>query len=274
LRVNLKVNNSYEYKSIQSVVDSMAATIVSIAKGLYDDPFVKMLITDHGLRSIHHVDDICLSGGVADCLAEAEGDELKYGDIGIFLGRSLNEALKRASFKLLIPKETIRATVIGAGMHSTSISGSTINFDHKVLPLKNISVIRLAHEEEALLGHTRIEAIRRRVDWSMHSGEVPLVALSLRGSRRLRFDELQALAHDIVQGMVRVINLDQPLVVVVDNDIGKSLGLSIRDRLPPRKSVVCIDSVAVDNGDYIDIGLPVVGGQVLPVIVKTLLLGD
>ena len=34
--------------------------------------------------------------------------------------------------------------------------------------------------------------------------------------------------------------------------------------------LLCLDGVEMDNGDYIDIGAPVAGGAVLPIIIKTL----
>jgi ethanolamine utilization protein EutA len=52
--------------------------------------------------------------------------------------------------------------------------------------------------------------------------------------------------------------------------MAKALGHSLFAQLPRSYPFVCLDSILVENGDYIDIGKPVAGGAVLPVIVKTL----
>ncbi|MDD2458383.1 MAG: ethanolamine ammonia-lyase reactivating factor EutA, partial [Eubacteriales bacterium] len=68
-----------------------------------------------------------------------------------------------------------------------------------------------------------------------------------------------------------VIEHRHPLIIVVENDIGKALGHAIRVLLGKPKDVICIDSIRTLSGDYIDIGLPIADGRVVPVVIKTLI---
>ena len=52
-------------------------------------------------------------------------------------------------------------------------------------------------------------------------------------------------------------------VVLVEADQAKVLGQAMAQRV--EGPLLCLD-----NGDYIDIGAPVAGGAVLPVVIKTL----
>ena len=57
-------------------------------------------------------------------------------------------------------------------------------------------------------------------------------------------------------------------ILVVENDMAKVLGQALAARMDG--PLLCLDGVGVENGDYIDIGAPVAGGAVLPVVIKTL----
>ena len=86
------------------------------------------------------------------------------------------------------------------------------------------------------------------------------------------FSNIEIAAQAIIKGAKRLIEHQYPLIIVVEKDIGKVLGQTI-NRLQNNTSskVVCIDGIRVQNGDYIDIGSPLAGGSVVPVVIKTLI---
>ena len=61
-------------------------------------------------------------------------------------------------------------------------------------------------------------------------------------------------------------------MIVLRHDMAKILGRLLREEVKDRP-VVSIDSVIVQQGDYIDMGKPLMEGMVIPVIVKTLIFG-
>ena len=62
-------------------------------------------------------------------------------------------------------------------------------------------------------------------------------------------------------------------VVVLEHDIAKALGNVMKGCLQKRRPVICIDGIKVEQGDYVDMGKPIMNGLVIPVVVKTLLFG-
>ena len=112
--------------------------------------------TNHGLKKNYKLSHIVLSGGVAACIQTLNNstdgkieDAFLYDDIGVLLAKELKNSLlyeetdQKSQEKLLPQKETLRATVIGAGNYAVHISGSTISCYDGNFPYKNVSVARI-----------------------------------------------------------------------------------------------------------------------------------
>jgi ethanolamine utilization protein EutA len=232
-------------------------------------PFFDLLVTNHPLKNKDEIPLVTFSGGVADCFATKEDEIFKFGDIGLLLGKYLRQSLIFSEKEVLQSTETIRATVVGAGSHTAEISGSTIAYSDQILPIKNIPILKLAQEDEQLTASELSERVQEKLNWHKTEG-TPQVALAIRGIKNAAFSDIQRYGEGIVNGLDSLVKEKIPIIVMVDEDMAKALGHSISANLPPRYPFICIDSVKVDNGDYVDIGLPVAEGAVLPVIVKTL----
>ena len=60
--------------------------------------------------------------------------------------------------------------------------------------------------------------------------------------------------------------------LLVGTSFAKALGIALQQTGCGRK-MASIDSVKIEEGDYVDIGRPLMDGLVVPVVVKTLLFG-
>ena len=166
---------------------------------------------------------ISFSGGVADCIRQPLPWE-RFGDLGVLLGQA------------------IRDTVIGAGCHSTQLSGSTVFSQNVLFPLKNIPVIQS-------------EAQRTQQEGP--------VFLALPGMGNPSYQQLSALAGELAQ-------LPQPIYLCLEQDMAKALGQALALRLGTNAAILCIDRIRVRAGDYLDVGEQ--RGPAFPVVVKTLVL--
>ena len=95
------------------------------------------------------------------------------------------------------------------------------------------------------------------------------LAIGLQGLGYFSFTAIQALAGGIIEGADKIIRAGKPLVLVLEQDIGKVLGQSLK-ALGITGGIVCIDQLVVKEGDYIDVGRPMAGGTVVPVVIKSL----
>lgn len=233
--------------------------------------FYQRILTHRGLRKMEEISCISFTGGVADCIYHpSEGDPFIYGDIGILLGKAILQSDLIKKFTLIKPEETIRATVVGAGTHTTEISGSTITYTENIFPLKNIPVIKLTQTEEQQSGKGLSGIIQSKINWFKHEGQLENVAVAFKGKKNPSFSEIQQLATGLIDGMRELIEKQYPIIIITEEDFAKALGQTLYVQLGLHQNIICIDGIHVENGDYIDIGKPVANGKVLPVVIKTL----
>ena len=268
--INISEGMPVSVDLLEKIVSEMVE-ILKMSVGIIpnDDSF-KDIITNHNISDDYCIEYVTFSGGVADLIYEPEKENIfKYGDIGILLAQKIakSEIVKR--FKLVKPVETIRATVIGAGTHTVNVSGSTIFYNRHFFPLKNIPIIKLSLTEEKKENVS--ESIRKKLKWYNFEGEQHQVAIALNGGGYASFSDIKHLSKTIIETTNEIRKHNEIIIILIERDIAKVLGQTLYCDLKCGHDVLCIDSIHVDNGDYIDIGLPVANGNVIPVIIKTLI---
>lgn len=226
---------------------SLLASALEMAAGLRpDDGLLEKLTTREAatplpLNAAGENLTISFSGGVADCI-DREIPWQRFGDLGPLLGQQIRRG-RLCAGDYVLGSQTIRATVIGAGCHSTQLSGSTVFCQNVAFPLKNIPVVteKNHHQEGA-------------------------VFRALPGTMPMDYPRIQALAEEIA------VQEQQPVYLCLEQDMAKALGQALALRLGREASILCIDRIRVRSGDYLDVAAPV--GPAFPVVVKTLVLGN
>lgn len=271
----LQVGDKVSLADLKTVAQLMADCIVELISTTELSELTKRLLMTNPLKLNYPVEKVMISGGVADyvysdfnpmLVTEVSG----YGDIGPLLGWAVREKLKTTAIELIKPGETIRATVIGAGTHSVSLSGSTISVKEESLPLRNVPVISPLPGGVPEDAEEVARAVENAVAQLTADGSAQQVALAMDGPEPATFIAIQKLAKGIIKGSKSYLAEDTPLIVVLNRDCAKVLGQTLQAEMGEGAQIICIDQVRVDEGDYIDIGKPLFGGRVVPVVVKTL----
>lgn len=267
--LDIRVGDDVESEKLVKICQLMADHLFQALHLKRMDSIHATMYTNQGkpLSEDFVIEGITWSGGVAKCMEEKETDTFRYGDVGILLARAITEHPLFAKLQRFQAVETIRATVVGAGNHTTEVSGSTISYAKDILPLKNLPVLHIPEERDV---KQFVTTMKTQIPLYFENGKPQRMAISLKGDHYTRYEQIQVLADVLLQGASALVESEHPLIIVVECDIGKALGQALNLRLHHRKKVICIDGVHVGGDAYLDIGEPLAGGRVVPVVVKTL----
>ena len=229
------------------------------------------LLSTERLRRDYQIDEYWFSGGVAELMKKPDVEPFLFGDMGVLIAQGLVGSMHERNIVFHIPDDAIRATVIGAGMHSLQLSGSTISVNEALLPLKNVPLLRpfsrtapTEHLEDFVLASLKATLEQSDLDWA----RVP-AAILIENVNNLSFPNVERWAKALASAFVQLNGCD-PLIIVTAQDISMALGQILKMLLPDRQ-LVSIDGVTSGSGDYIDIGKPLPHHQALPVVLKDLI---
>ncbi|WP_282935877.1 ethanolamine ammonia-lyase reactivating factor EutA [Paenibacillus sp. RC67] len=278
----LEVGQQVSYEWLKQICSGMCRDMMESLNPLKVDLIkdaARKLVLGQLLRSIPPIEEWMISGGIGRLMSQPKPTTLEqtaaYGDLGPLLAHTIQESFEAAQLHLTQAEETVRATVIGAGMQSTEISGATVHLDESLLPIRNVPVMKLelsaeVVEQPELLEQTIVQAMSTASSlYERDEAASASVALALPALKHWSYISLQNISALLVDGYRRYFPASSVMVVICANDIAKALGQSLVRRSGERPKIICIDQITVEHGDYIDLGEPI-GGIMIPVVVKTL----
>ncbi len=274
LGLELRTGDRAEEELLRSVTDVMASVLAQ-ALGLEQaGPLYRELYTPGASRyePERPITSISFSGGVAQYIYHPSEDWFRHGDIGPLLADSIGKSPLFSQIETVVPRETIRATVIGAGVHTTMVSGSTIFYTREDLfPLKNVPVFFPGREAAEDISRGDGRRLYEEMCWYLGETGADNLLVWCGQNQSPTYRQIQNMAaamtwisHGLGEG--------HPVLILAGADFAKALGQAVRRRLPKRE-IICIDGVLASAGDYLDLGRPMEGGITIPVVVKTLIFG-
>ena len=270
LGVRLSLGNRPDPAAIERIVETLAEIIIAFILGEQSAGLAQTLLLTEMSAMDSKPHCVTFSGGVSEYLFARETET--YGDIAKPLADKIVRAFSngRISAALIDPGNGIRATVIGASQFTVQLSGKTIHISpNTALPLHNVPVVfpALAHTKDfsAVEVATEIRAALKRVDLDY----TQTVAIAIHWHGAPHYLRLRGLAEGLALALDNASGL--PVILMIDGDIGKTLGLILERELNLVRPVISIDGVQLQELDYVDIGKVVEPASVVPIVIKSLL---
>ena len=272
LGMSYTIGDTIPEEDARTIAREYAKALVEVMQGPTTSIIAKELMMADDLDFSIPIDEVSFSGGVAEMIYG--GDDEGYDDIGKYLAEEILKQIKELGLIIAESASKIRATVIGAGSFSLSISGSTtFHYDNIELPIDNVPVIPVHLRNELFNEEWFAEEIKRAfTTFDMVEGE-DLVALYFKDHIHHE-DRFKEFAKAIEKALPNSISSKNLIILIFAYDFAKMLGISIRDETSIQSNLLCLDELTMEAGDWIDIGAPLKETHAFPVTVKSLVFND
>ncbi|MCP4762824.1 MAG: hypothetical protein GY870_13680 [archaeon] len=281
LNIFYKIGDIITENDVKSIAKEYAKALIEVMRGPATSKIAKMLMMTDDIEINIPVDGYSYSGGIAELIyngvdtLESEKDTNQFNDIGNYLANEIMILTKKYNLPLIEPENKIRATVIGAGSFSLSVSGSTCYYDESIkLPLENVPVVPINIDSRELYEEGKIEIFKKRIEQALKNfnlveGE-DIFALYFNDI--LLRTNLTPFAKVIEAALPNSIKKNKPIIVILSGDGAKMLGLTIKKETLIKKNLFCLDELELQAGDWIDIGasLQTESRKAFPVTIKSL----
>ncbi|HMF67958.1 MAG TPA: ethanolamine ammonia-lyase reactivating factor EutA, partial [Phyllobacterium sp.] len=255
----------------QAITKRLAALAVDQILGApLDDLGEKLLLTD-ALERRAAPTYITFSGGVSEYIFGYETED--HGDIAQHLATEIVAQLgPRIDVPVIDAGQRIRATVIGASQFTVQVSGKTLYMSGiEALPAHNIAVVHLGTSlPEAIDADEIARIFKANAERQDRDLSAPL-ALAFSWSGLPDYQRVLAMATAIKSVAAPAGQRQELLVLVIDGDVGQTIGRILEKELDLGSNLVSIDGVQLKDLDFVDLGEFIDPPGVIPVVIKSLL---
>ncbi|MFX1237144.1 MAG: ethanolamine ammonia-lyase reactivating factor EutA, partial [Promethearchaeota archaeon] len=269
LNMDYKIGDIIPKGDVKKIAHELAKALIEVMKGPATSKIARWLMMTDDLDFSLSVDEFSFSGGVAKFIYSTEDSLNFYNDIGQYLADEIKSLVRSQNLPLIEPVNKIRATVIGAGSFSLSISGSTCYHDEKIsLPIKNVPVITIPFNLNDFTKNNEI--LKIQIDLTLKKFDMEegkdLYALYFKELIRPTPEFIQVLADALPNS----ISQKSLVILILRFDGAKVLGLALKKNTELKENLFCLDELELETGDWIDIGAPLKEKDAFPVTIKSL----
>jgi ethanolamine utilization protein EutA len=273
LGLEYEIGDIIKEEDLDKLVTIFSGALLEVMQGPAKSNIAKLLMMTENLDFSIPVDYYSFSGGVAEFIYSERKNILQiqdFQDIGIRLAKKINESLIKLNFKIIEPENKIRATVIGAGAFSLSVSGSTCYVDKNIrLPINNVPVVLVdLNKERFSLENTALSIKNAISNYDLVENDI--FALYFEEPIYQSDKYLVDFAKGIENSLENKIKGKQSIILLFKMDMAKILSVVLRNETKLQKNLIILDELTFETGDWIDIGAPLSTGDVYPVTIKSL----